>query len=179
MLELKSKNLFIKYGNSSQYCISKVFDFYDIIGKNCLFLYTKGCSLASLMKFNKQVFTTSSLEHILPNHLFRLDYIIVSSNHNIEENYQTIRKITDIPVVFIVDFGSAKANIEIKNFDTVYILSQERGITTSRLTIISNGEKLEECLVEDLKGGSKSNLRELKIQYIRDKNLRDLLGDEE
>ncbi len=188
MLELKSKNLFVKSGTGSIYNISRIIDFYDLIGMNTLLLHYRGSSLSSLLKCNKQEFSTSSLKHILSEHLFRLDLIVVDGNTDLEENYRTIRKLTDLPVIFVVDVRSdnldlknSKGNIKIKNFDTAYILSQERGIPTGRLTILSNigMEKLEEYLVEDLKDGWKSNLKELKIQYIRDKNLRDLLGDAE
>ena len=56
------------------------------------------------------------------------------------------------------------------------------GIPTGRLTTISSlsfdSDKLENYLVESIKEGWRSNLKELKIQYIRDKNLRDLLGED-
>jgi len=188
MLELKSKNLFIKSGNGSHNVISKVLDFYDLIGKNILLLHYKESSMASWIKFNKQEFSPSSLKYILPEHLFRLDLIVVDSNNDIESNYRIIRQITDLPVIFLIDIRNdnldlknSKGSIKIKNFDTAYILSKSSGIPTSQLTITSLtfSDKLEDYLVESVKDEWKSNLKELKIQYIRDKNLRDLLGDDE
>ena len=80
-----------------------------------------------------------------------------------------------------LDLKNSKGSIKIKNFDTAYILSKSSGIPTSQLTITSLtfSDKLEDYLVESVKDEWKSNLKELKIQYIRDKNLRDLLGDDE
>jgi len=180
MLELKSKNLFIKSG-SVNIGISKILDFYDLTGKNILLLHYKGSTLSSIIgAYNKQQFTPSSLQHILSQHLFRLDLIIVDSGDpwfEIEENYQTIRNITDLPVIFTIDIR--KIN-ETKNFDTAYILSKKSG---GQLTTISSlnfdSDRLEDYLVESIKEGWKTNLKELKIQYIRDKNLRDLLGEDE
>jgi len=189
MLDLKSKNLFIKSGGGSIYGFSRILDFYDLIGKNILLLHYRGSTMSSWVKFNKQEFTSSTLEYILPEHLFRLDLIVVDGNQDIEENYQTIRQITDLPVIFLVDIRSdnldlknSKGVIKIKNFDTAYILSKSSGIP-GRLTTIStltfDSDRLEDFIVESLREEWKSNLKELKIQYIRDKNLRDLLGDDE
>jgi hypothetical protein len=190
MLELKSKNLLIKSGNGSQNVISKVLDFYDLIGKNILLLHYSGSTMSSWVKFNKQEFSNSSLKHILSQHLFRLDILVVDSGQDIEENYRTIRQITDLPVIFLVDIRNdnldiknSKGSIKIKNFDTAYILSKKSGIPTGQLTTISSltfdSDRLEDYLVESIKEEWKSNLKELKIQYIRDKNLRDLLGEDE
>jgi hypothetical protein len=181
MLELKSKNLFIKSG-SVNIGISKILDFYDLTGKNILLLHYKGSTLSSIIgAYNKQQFTPSSLQHILSQHLFRLDLIIVDSGEDpwfgIEENYQTIRNITDLPVIFTIDIR--KIN-ETKNFDTAYILSKKSEISIPLASLSSlNFDRLEDYLVESIKEGWKTNLKELKIQYIRDKNLRDLLGEDE
>jgi hypothetical protein len=189
MLELKSKNLFIKSGNGSHNVISKVLDFYDLIGKNILLLHDESSVMSSWVKFNNQLFTPSTLKEVLQHNLFRLDLIVVDSNQWIEENYKSIRQITDLPVIFIDDIRNdnlelknPKGKIKIKNFDTAYILSKAGGIPTGRLTTISSltfdSDKLEDFIIESVKDEWKSNLKELKIQYIRDKNLRDLLGED-
>jgi len=187
MLELKSKNLFIKSG-SVNIGISKILDFYDLTGKNILLLHYKGSTLSSIIgAYNKQQFTPSSLQHILSQHLFRLDLIIVDSGEDpwfgIEENYQTIRNITDLPVIFTIDIDDFPRKInETKNFDTAYILSKKSEISIPLASLSSlnfDFDRLEDYLVESIKEGWKTNLKELKIQYIRDKNLRDLLGEDE
>ena len=184
MLELKSKNLFIKNGSGSIYGIFKILDFYDLIGKNILLLHYKGSTLSSWVKFNKQEFNSKNLKNILSNNLFRLDLIVVHElQSNFENTYRIIRQVTDLPVIFIVDSASNFfKSINIKNFDTAYILSKSGGIPTKRLTTISSltfdSDKLEDFLVESIKDEWKSNLKEMKIQYIRDKNLRDLLGED-
>jgi hypothetical protein len=85
MLELKSKNLFIKSGNGSHNVISKVLDFYDLIGKNILLLHDESSVMSSWVKFNNQLFTPSTLKEVLQHNLFRLDLIVVDSNQWIEE----------------------------------------------------------------------------------------------
>jgi len=179
MLELKSKNLFIKSGVGSHVVISKILEFYDLIGKNILLLHYKYSLTSSWVKFNKQEFTTSTLKHILSEHLFRLDLIVVDVKSqgilDIEENYRTIRQITDLPVIFLTDYP--RHDLDMKNFDTAYILSKKSVIPTGRLTT-SSLNNLEYHLIESIKEEWKSNLKELKIQYIRDKNLLDLLGED-
>ena len=86
MLELKSKNLFIKSGGSI-YGVSRILDFYDLIGKNILLLHYRGSVMSSWVKFNKQEFTSSTLKYILPEHLFRLDLIVVDGNPKIYQNH--------------------------------------------------------------------------------------------
>ena len=189
MLELKSKNLFIKsyMGHS---VISKVLDFYDLIGKNILLLHDQNSGMSSWVKFNNQLFTPSTLKNIIENNLFRLDLIVIDTDTNqeeVEQNYKIIRQVTDLPVIFIDNLNSTEelAKINPDNFDTAYILSRERfnsalqvpgGFALHRFT---DSDNLDDYLVQSLHENWKSNLRELKIQYIRDKNLRDLLGDNE
>jgi len=51
-------------------------------------------------------------------------------------------------------------------------------VRTTISSLSFDSDKLENYLVESIKEEWKSNLKELKIQYIRDKNLRDLLGED-
>ena len=184
MLELKSKNLFIKSSPFGHSVVAKVLDFYDLIGMNILFLHSRNSDFSSWLKFNKQEFNFENLKNIVSNNLFRLDLIVVHDlQANFENTYRIIRQVTDLPVIFIVDSASNFfKSINIKNFDTAYILSKADGIPTGRLTTISSltfdSDKLEDFLIESVKDEWKSNLKELKIQYIRDKNLRDLLGED-
>jgi len=184
MLELKSKNLFVKKSPFGHSVVSKVLDFYELIGMNILFLHSHNSDFSSWVKFNKQEFNSKNLKNILSNNLFRLDLIVVHDlQSNFENTYRIIRQVTDLPVIFIVDSASNFfKSINIKNFDTAYILFKSGGIATKRLTTISSltfdSDRLEDFLVESIKDEWKSNLKEIKIQYIRDKNLRDLLGED-
>jgi hypothetical protein len=182
MLELKSKNLFIKSGFSSTYSISKVLDFYDLIGKNILLLHHENSNLSSWVRFNKKSFTNASLDKVLTENLFRVDLLVVDFNDvlHIEESYEKIRNITDIPVIFIANDNLIKDEkaIKVTNFDTAYLLYKSRGIPTGIVTSLDS-DGLSNFLVESIKDGWKSNLQELKKQYIRHQNLKDLLGDSE
>jgi hypothetical protein len=191
MLELKSKNLFIKSGFSSTHSISKVLDFYDLIGKNILLLhhesshttrFLQNSNLSSWVRFNKKSFTHASLDKVLTENLFRVDLLVVDFNDvlHIEESYEKIRNITDIPVIFIANDNLIKDEkaIKVTNFDTAYLLYKSRGIPTGIVTSLDS-DGLSNFLVESIKDGWKSNLQELKKQYIRHQNLKDLLGDSE
>jgi hypothetical protein len=178
MLELKSKNLFIKSGFSSEYSISRVLEFYDLIGKNILLLKNESSNLSSWVRFSKKDFTLSNLENVLSENLFRVNLLVVDTDKSIEETYDKIRKITEIPVIFItsirnddLDIKNSKGSIKVKNFDTVYVLSKNRSVSSF------DSDSLSDFIVESIKDEWKSNLKDLKKQYIRHQNLKDLLGD--
>ena len=184
MVELKSKNLFLR-GNEigSIYTISKIIDFLDLIGLNVLYLFSldsdRKTTLGGLLKCNKKIFTPSTFEEVLKNNLFRVDIVLVDGNINIEDNYKDLRKNSNIPVIYIRSESYIGTGVErklkLKYFDTAYLFSRLK--VASNPWTVSAKDNLEEYLVEELKDGWNSNLKELKLQYIRDKNLRDLLGD--
>jgi hypothetical protein len=186
MVELKSKNLFIKSADSSIFTISKVIDFYDLIGLNVFYMSYEGSSLGSLLECNKKIFTPSTFEDVLKDNLFRVDILIVDGNINVEDNYKDLRKISKIPVIYIKSESYIGTGVErklkLKYFDTAYLFSRLRDSSVLSTTGLGGiqwigKDNLEEYVVEELKDEWKSNLKELKVQYIRDKNLRDLLGD--
>lgn len=176
MVELKSKNLFYLGDANGVYVASKVIDFLDLIGKNIIFLYDEKTTLSSIMRIKKVKFTKSNLIEELKNNLFRVDIIVIETNDM--KSYNDIRKFTNLPLIYITN----KMYIH-SDFDCAYRLYKEKwvvsGTNIPSSIQISNLDKLEEYLVEDLKNGWNSNLKNLKVQYIRDKNLRDLLGDDE
>ncbi len=190
MVELKSKNLFVKSGiKSSDYTIAKILEFYDLIGLNVLYMsYKNGIRDGLLINFinsTKRVFTSSNFEDVLKDNLFRVDIVFIDgSTMNYNLLYNLARKITSVPIIFLSTESELKQDIvkiRLKDFDTAYLLTRDVGIPTGKLTSISSlaSKGLDSYIVEELKGGWKSNLKELKIQYIRDKNLTDLLGDTE
>jgi hypothetical protein len=196
MVELKSKNLFLR-GNEigSIYTISKIIDFLDLIGLNVLYLFSidndkktmpRLNTLGGLLKCNKKIFTPSTFEDVLKDNLFRVDILIVDGNINVEDNYKDLRKISKIPVIYIKSESYIGTGVErklkLKYFDTAYLFSRLRDSSVLSTTGLGGiqwigKDNLEEYVVEELKDEWKSNLKELKVQYIRDKNLRDLLGD--
>jgi len=184
MVELKSKNLFVKGGLNAHYTISKILEFYDLIGLNVLYMSYKDAPLSSFINSTKRVFTSSNFEDVLKDNLFRVDIIFIDGT-TMKYNllYNLARKITSVPIIFLSSQSELKQDnvkIRLKDFDTAYLLSKESGIPTGKLTAISSltfVKGLDSYLVEELNEGWKSNLKELKVQYIRDKNLRDILGD--
>ena len=188
MVELKSKNLFIKKGNGAIYTISKIIDFYDLIGLNVLYMSYKGATLGGLLKCSKRNFTPSAFSSILSENLFRVDVIIVDPpESNFNSLYFQARKLTQVPVIFVANIRDDDLDLKnpkgmkLSDFETAYLFSKGDSMSGTlqslQLGWVSSSDKLEDYVVEELKEGWVSNLKNLKVQYIRDKNLRDLLGD--
>lgn len=177
MLELKSKNLFTIITASGVFGICKILEFYDLIGKNILYLYNEEnhtSTLKSLVKCNKQKFGRSDFKDVLSQHLFRVDIIVVDTNASVQDYLTIIKDVTDLPVIFIMKSISA---VNFSYFEKVYVFSTQTSSTNINFRSKPIRE-LENYLIQDLNEGWESNLYDLKIQYIRDKNLSDLLGDD-
>lgn len=185
MVQLKSKNLFI---NRSNYTMSRILEFYDLIGLNVLYLHNDKTTLGGLVSASKKSFTNSNFPTVLKDNLFRVDIVVIDGKvRSYNELYRQSREITNVPIIFISNgvftnaLGDKSESIPDRlkvEFDTIYHLSKEKrfaGASSMSFTPVS----LQDLEVEELKEGWKSNLKELKVQYIRDKNLSDLLGDSE
>lgn len=171
MLELKSKNLFT--GKSDRlYPIHRIFEFYDILGKNICVFHNRHKQYNG---FNNLSTDSLNLSKDLVNNLFRLDIIVVDFSFvnltNVISVYDIIREITNIPIIFIIDWKHIEF-LKLDWFETAYLL--EKKINFSAQFV----DSLDEYLVKDLKNEWSSNLQELKKQYIRDKKLRDLFGED-
>ena len=170
-------------GNGAEFTASKIFDVLDLMGKNFMFMHNKPSKLSAFLKCNKVLFTPSSFEEDLKNNLFRVDCILIESDPVIY--YSNIKDITTIPIVFICNSKSnayKEGRLKMSNFDCAYRVWKEDRSTSSfyggGISSINFKENLEEYGVEDLKNSWTSNLKELKVQFIRDRNLKDLFGEE-
>ena len=178
MVELKSKNLFLLKGDGSMYVVPKILDFLDLIGKNIVYFHDEKTPMVSLQRFKTIEFSKKDFPDKLKNNLFRVDIIVIESEKVKDKlYYNRLRKITDLPVLWISH--SIESKFTISDFDCIYRLSKNKSNLVGKLLNFNIKENLEDYIVEDLKNGWKSNLKDLRVQYIRDKNLRDLLGDDD
>lgn len=167
MLDIGKVNLFL---NENNYVVSKLIDYYDLMGRNCLFL--DGMNSNILVKCSKLdiKFTRNNISEILPNFLFRVDLlVVVVPDGNIKYLLSSIREVTDLPIIFIIDSNYYNE----KDFDYVYRLYKE---DTQSLDLKNYQEQfLNLSRINDIKNDWDMSLADLKTQYIRDKKINDLL----
>ena len=100
MLDIGKTNLFLN--DKAKYVVSKLIDDYDLMGQNCLFLTHKNDTLQ--LKCASCTYTTyDSIPDILSENLFRVNIIIVESNRKFNFLLDSIREVTDLPVIVVTD----------------------------------------------------------------------------
>jgi len=165
MLDIGKVNLFL---NENNYVVSKLIDYYDLMGHNCLFL--DGVNSNIHVKCSKIAITSTDISEILPNFLFRVDLLLtVVPDGHIKYLLSSIREVTDLPIIFIIDGNYYNE----KDFDYVYRLYKE---DTQSLDLKNYQEQfLNLSRINDIKNDWDMSLADLKTQYIRDKKINDLL----
>jgi hypothetical protein len=168
MLDIGKTNLFLN--DKAKYVVSKLIDDYDLMGHNCLFLTHKNDTLQ--LKCASCTYTTyDSIPDILSENLFRVDIIIVESNRKFNFLLDSIREVTDLPVIIVTD--DLSYDYPDYKFDYIYKLERDRTFSLSM-------DKFEEDFlnnshISDIKNGWSMSLAGLRTQYIRDKKINDLL----
>jgi hypothetical protein len=167
MLDIGKTNLFL---NNDKYVVSKLIDDYDLMGHNCLFLTHKNDTLQ--LKCASCTYTTyDSIPDILSENLFRVNIIIVESNRKFNFLLDSIREVTDLPVIIVTD--DLSYDYPDYKFDYIYKLERDRTFSLSM-------DKFEEDFlnnshISDIKNNWSMSLAGLRTQYIRDKKINDLL----
>jgi hypothetical protein len=168
MLDIGKTNLFLN--DKAKYVVSKLIDDYDLMGHNCLFLTHKNDTLQ--LKCASCTYTTyDSIPDILSENLFRVDIIIVESNRKFNFLLDSIREVTDLPVIIVTD--DLSYDYPDYKFDYIYKLERDRTFSLSM-------DKFEEDFlnnshISDIKNNWNMSLAGLRTQYIRDKKINDLL----
>jgi hypothetical protein len=168
MLDIGKTNLFLN--DKATYVVSKLIDDYDLIGHNCLFLTHKNDTLQ--LKCASCTYTTyDSIPDILSENLFRVNIIIVESNRKFNFLLDSIREVTDLPVIIVTD--DLSYDYPDYKFDYIYKLERDRTFSLSM-------DKFEEDFlnnshISDIKNNWNMSLSGLRKQYIRDKKINDLL----
>ena len=172
MLDIGKTNLFLSDKGGS--IISRIIDDYDLIGHNCLFLEIKPTSHNIYTKCNTIGYSSyDKIPSILEDNLFRVDIIIVEMSINYKYLLNTIREITDLPIILISDFD--ELNHSENDFDYIYkFYREERNGFTLNLDMMER-IFLENSHIVDIKNDWDMSLGDLRTQYIRDKKINDLL----
>lgn len=179
MIKLKSNNLFVKTDASSIYGIKRVLDFQELLGKNILGIGTD-IGVTKNIRIN-------NMDEI-KEHLYNIDIITISllshNNHDIKWHLREIKRIApNIDIITIIGdtndyFIREKRDGFLQKgrtfdatckFDTIYQFD----------TIITDGNFLsnKNYMIKSLVDGWETDLESLKIQYIRDFKLDNLLGN--
>jgi hypothetical protein len=171
MLDIGKTNLFLN--NKAKYIVSKLIDDYDLMGHNCLFLTHKNDTLQ--LKCASCTYTTyDSIPDVLSENLFRVNIIIVESNRKFNFLLDSIREVTDLPVILVTD--DLSYDYPVYKFDYVYKLyREERGINYPLNINKFEEEFLNSSYITDVKNNWNTSLSDLRTQYIRDKKINDLL----
>lgn len=170
MIELKSNNLFIRNESSSIYGIEKILKFYDDCGKNILGIELNGCT--NTIKSDYPGNWDDIFDRIRDN-LYNIDIIAISTTNRFGKKMDLgtclskIRNITDIPLIIVAQNDRDRENYF--KFETIYSFYVEPNADLHKLDYI----------IESQREGWTSDIKSLKIQYLRDKNISDILGDVE
>ena len=179
MIELGNKNLIFK-SRSSDSVVSEIINFFDLAGTNVLFISGNSNSQTSIrLNINFIHCSSSNIETNLKDNLFRVEHLFVEviSLYETNKYFDEIRKLTSIPITFILpvskSFRSSPSYHDIDGYDFIYLTKRKK---TDSVAILIR-QTLKDYIVEDLKNNWESNLENLKISYIRNKKLEDLFGD--
>jgi hypothetical protein len=168
MLDIGKTNLFLN--DKATYVVSKLIDDYDLIGHNCLFLTHRNDTLQ--LKCASCTYTTyDSIPDILSENLFRVNIIIVESNRKFNFLLDSIREVTDLPVIIVTD----DLSYDYPDYKFDYIYKLERDLTFSLNIDNFEEEFLNNSHISDIKNNWNMSLAGLRTQYIREKKINDLL----
>lgn len=167
MLDIGKTNLFL---NENNYVISRIIDYYDLMGRNCLFL--DGIDSNIHVKCSKITVTSNNISELLINNLFRVDIIIATSVTRYDNLLSKIREVTDLPVILITD-NFIYSEKDLQKFDFIYRLYKE---DTDYLNVKNYEQQfLEKSRVNDIKNSWDMSLTDIKKQYIREEKINKLL----
>jgi len=167
MLDIGKTNLFL---NENGYVISRIIDYYDLMGRNCLFL--DGIDSNIHVKCSKITITSNNISELLINNLFRVDIIIATSVTRYDTLLSKIREVTDLPVILITD-NFIYSEKDLQKFDFIYRLYKE---DTDYLNVKNYEHQfLEKSRVNDIKNSWDMSLADIKKQYIREEKINKLL----
>ena len=173
MLDIGKTNLFLN--DKANYVVSQLIDDYDLMGHNCLFLTHKNDTLQ--LKCASCSYTTyDSIPNVLSENLFRVNIIIIESNRKFKVLLDSIREVTDLPVILVTD--DLSYDYPVYKFDYIYKLYRKERDSFSLFPL--NIDKFEEdflnsSYISDIKNEWDISLGGLRTQYIRDKKINDLL----
>jgi hypothetical protein len=176
MIDIETNTLIIK-GKSYEQVVSEVMDFLDLEGKNVLYITDSKVEDTRMFQFlrcNKVTFTGSDYKEVIKSNLFNVDIILVTSTSWMllpVKEYIDKLKITGIyiqsPQSNTPDYKPSKIE-----FDNIYEMYVKDSGPRSINEILSDKDR---NMIKDIKNGWELSNSELKIKYIRDKKIGDIL----
>ena len=176
MIDIEPNTLIIK-GKSYEQVVSEVMDFLDLEGKNVLYITDSKVEDTRMFQFlrcNKVTFTGSDYKEVIKSNLFNVDIILVTSTSWMllpVKEYIDKLKITGIyiqsPQSNTPDYKPSKIE-----FDNIYEMYVKDSGPRSINEILSDKDR---NMIKDIKNGWELSTSELKIKYIRDKKIGNIL----
>lgn len=180
MIPLQSKNLFIIDDKTSTFALKSIIDFYELSGKNILFLSHYYSSLFNILNCSKRTTSLSSFEKTVSDNSFRLDLIVLEvTSSNIFDFHNKIIKTSNLPFIFISKTDSRSIITDL--FEEVYVISSKYSNGSSYAHSIHS--KVMQALdlsnhsAHNLRNGITIDLESLKKQYIRDEKIKSIFNN--
>ncbi len=177
MIEIGNKTKVVM-GSGSTYILSSLVDFYDLVGKNVLYIYSDNDTALKCNCIKSSTrFTWEMVKEKIMSNLFRLDIIIVAPNIYYDKISELIDKEIKLPTIYLTS-----SNVVVDDphrldpYDYGYLFfkkEQQLVFTTLRQMNIEDYEK--EYFIKDLKNDWVDSVVNLKTTWIRDKKIDDLL----
>jgi hypothetical protein len=167
---------------------NRIINAFDLEGINCLFI-SHSYKYGSLRPNCSTKYYNTYYEEIpklLAGNLFRVDVIIVSVDKNYPIVLESIRTITDLPIIFIgndfEDFSYTKRYIN--DFKYVYQMYKDSKGVYSNIMMQMDENKWEEnflttSYIKDIKNDWITTLKDLITEYHRDKKIELILKNKE
>jgi hypothetical protein len=167
---------------SGEYIANRIINSYDLEELNCLF-FTSNYRNSSLRPncSTKHYLHYEEIEGLLENNLFRVDIIIVNVYRNFTIALNSIRKVTDLPIIFIGE--KLDDFYRLDDFKYVYQLYREKstGVYSSVIMTLDSDKYEENFLttsfIKDIKNDWLVSLKDLQIEYYRDRKIELILKD--
>jgi hypothetical protein len=176
MINIESNTLIIK-GKSYEQVVSEVMYFFDLEGKNVLYITdskVEDTTMFQYLKCNKVTFTGADYKEVIKSNLYNVDIILVTSTSWMllpVKEYIDKLKVTGIyiqsPQPNSPDYKPSKID-----FDNIYeMYVKDSGLRTINDILTDKNRNM----IKDIKNGWELSTSELKVKYIRDKKIGDIL----
>lgn len=180
MIEIGNKTKVV-IGPGSTDMISYLIDFYELIGKNVLYIHGDNDPKQKCVSIKSSTLTSwDSVKNQIISNLFRLDIIIMSPNIYYDSIFDLIDSDIKIPTIYLTNGDIVIREPErLNSFDYGYHFTKKTKtsiINKNGNNPYSFGHSIEaEYYITDLKNNWTCNIVDLKTSWIRDKKLDDLL----
>jgi len=182
MIDIGSNTLIIK-GNSYEQVVSEVIDFFELDGKNILYITDSKIEDTRMFQFlrcNKVQFTGADYKEAIKSNLYNIDIILVTSTPWLLLPVKEYIDKLKIPAIYMqtpqsnsVDYKPSK--IEFDNIYEMYVkdifIFSDNSTNRSYSDLMNNRN-----MIKDIKNGWELSTTELKVKYIRDKKIGNILN---